>query len=61
MGEKATKVHQHKISVGDRKLPEGININEANITEKQKYQLTTFSSGWKDIFQRMQKILENMT
>ena len=40
VGEKATKVHQHKISVEKVQLPEGINIDEASITEKQKDQLT---------------------
>ena len=57
VGEKATKVQQHKISVEKVQLPEGINIDDAGITEKQKDQLTQFLSGWKDIFSKDAKDL----
>ena len=58
VGEKSTKVHQHKISVEKVKLPEGINIDEANITEKQKDQLINFYQDGNIFFSKDAKDLE---
>ena len=56
-GENVTKVHQHKLSIEKVNLPEGINLDQANITEQQKEHLLKFSTDWRDIFSKDAKDL----
>ena len=55
-GENVTKVHQRKIRIEKINLPEGINLDQANITE-QKEHLLKFLTDWKDIFSKDAKDL----
>ena len=56
-GENVTKVHQHKINIEKVNLPEGINLDQANITEQQKEHLLKFLTDWRDIFSKDTKDL----